>query len=90
MALRIDRPRATGIPESVFCEMEDLNKQHPSMWEEGWVASLLDDQANDEWALMLLYQDGSRERATLHGQENQHNGASVCASLMRLRSKWNN
>jgi hypothetical protein len=89
MALRVNRPQATGIPESIFCAMEDLNKQHPNEWKEGWVASLLDGPANDEWALKLLCQDGCWERAALYGQANQHNSRSVCASLVGLRSRWN-
>ena len=87
MALRVNRPQATGIPESVSCEMEDLNKQHPNIWEEGWVASLLDGPANDEWVLKLLCQDGRCESATLYAQANQHNSRSVCESLIRLRNK---
>jgi hypothetical protein len=86
--LRVNRPQATGISESVFCAMEDLNEQHLSKWEGGWMASLMDGPANDEWALKLLYQDGGYERDTLCGQANQHNIGSVCATLMELRSGW--
>lgn len=89
MTLRVNRPEATGIPESIFCAMEDLNTQHPEKWKEGWVASLRDEQANDEWVLKLLCQDGRCERATLYGRAGEHNSRSVCASLMELRSKWN-
>ncbi len=88
MALRVDRPQVTGIPESIFLAMEDLNNL-PNEWEESWLASLKDDQANDEWLLRLLDQDGRRESATLYGHHaNQDKIESVCASLMGLRRKW--
>ncbi len=89
MALRVNRPMSTGIPDPVFYAIEDLNRQFPTKWERGWAASLLDDQGNDDWVLKLLHEDGKTASCILNGRLNQHNSALICASLIEMRDMWN-
>ncbi len=86
MALRINRPQSSSIPESVFHAMEDLNEAHSELWVEGFRVNLLDSQANDNWKLTLQGPDGRKEHSILYA--DGHNGMAVCLDLLRLRDRW--
>jgi len=87
MTLRVNSSSSSGIPDSIFRAVTDLNSQHPDEWQDEWLASLLDSQLNDNWELKLTSKDGISQRRILLA-ERQNSGA-VCASLLELRDLWN-
>jgi hypothetical protein len=86
MALHVNSSSASSIPNNVIGAMTILNSQFPDKWQQGWLASLIDAQHNDEWELKLTSKDGISQRRILIA-ERQSSGA-VCASLLELRNTW--
>jgi len=86
MALRVNVPSTSSIPESIFRSIIDLNSQLPSKWVNEWLASLIDDQSNDIWKLKLTSEDGASRCEILSAA--QQNSRTVCASVLELRDKW--
>lgn len=88
MALRVNRPSVSSIPDHAFDAVEGLNAKFPDLWREGWVASIVDAQSNDEWQLKLADEHGIvRCEALAIGQQNAE---SACRLALELRSKWSN
>jgi hypothetical protein len=87
MALRVNIPSTSGIPDSIFQAMTDLNSKYPDRWQDEWSASLLDPQHNDDWELKLTSEAGISQHRIL--SDKQQTSESVCTSLLELRDLWN-
>jgi hypothetical protein len=82
MALRVNIPETTGIPAEIFSALENLNSLRPSLWEDDWVASLIEGP-NEYWELKLTDKNGIPQRGFIFPE--QQNSTAICASLLVLR-----
>jgi hypothetical protein len=87
MALRVNIPFSSSIPDDIFHAMTNLNSKYPGRWQDEWSASLLDHQENDDWELKLTSKEGISQRRILSGK--RQTSEAVCASLLELRDLWN-
>ena len=86
MALRVNIPFSSSIPDNIFHAMTDLNSMYPDRWQDEWLASLLDSQPNDDWELKLTSKAGISQTHILSNK--RRTGEAVCASLLELRDLW--
>jgi hypothetical protein len=86
MALRVNIPFSSGIPNNIFHAMTDLNSKYPDRWQDEWSASLLDSQHHDDWELKLTSKDGISQRRIL--SDKRRTSEAICASLLELRDLW--
>jgi len=83
MALHVNSPSSSSIPNNIFRALTNLNSKYPEMWQDEWSASLLDSQHNDDWELKLTNKDWISQRCIL--SDRQQVSEAVCASLLQLR-----
>lgn len=84
MALRVNIPETTEIRAEIFSALVQQNSLRPSLWEDEWVVSLIDDQKHDNWELKLTDKNGISQSGFIFPEQQNH--ASVCASLLLFRN----
>ena len=84
MALHVNIPETTEIRAEIFSALIQQNSLRPSLWEDDWVVSLIDDQKYDYWELKLTDKNGIPRSGFIFPE--QQNSTAVCASLLLLRN----